>query len=184
MSQDYYQVLELPSTALAEDIRQAFRRLARIYHPDVAETGSVAQFQRLNAAYQTLSDPEQRRVYDAQCSTPPTTDSPSTTTESSVVFRTTSPPAKPTTAELQPVRQALKRQLTRAIFLAEQLAEQFPGDPTARHLLALSYQRWGNALLQRGEQAQARTYLQRARATEPNNEALVFDVERDLARLR
>lgn len=63
---DYYAVLEVSPDADIAAIRNAYRRLARLYHPDVVETGSVERMQQLNAAYQVLSDPERRRVYDAQ----------------------------------------------------------------------------------------------------------------------
>src|SRR5260221_7057039 len=64
--EDLYALLEVSPESDTATIRNAFRRLARRYHPDVANTGSVSHMQRLNAAYQVLSDPERRRVYDAQ----------------------------------------------------------------------------------------------------------------------
>jgi preprotein translocase subunit Sec63 len=62
-------LLQLPSTASAEELRQAFRSLSKRYHPDttalpVAEAAQA--FQRLQQAYAVLSDPEARRVYDAE----------------------------------------------------------------------------------------------------------------------
>ena len=62
---DYYAVLELPPDADDETIRLAYRRLARRYHPDIAGEESLQRMQTLNQAYQTLSDPERRRLYDA-----------------------------------------------------------------------------------------------------------------------
>jgi hypothetical protein len=62
--EDYYATLHVAPDATEEDIRLAFRRLARLYHPDVAGTGSLSEMQRLNVAYQTLSHPERRRQYD------------------------------------------------------------------------------------------------------------------------
>jgi curved DNA-binding protein len=64
--QDYYETLGLARTASAEDIKQAFRKLARLYHPDVAKnkvSGEV-KFKEINEAYEVLSDPEKRRRYD------------------------------------------------------------------------------------------------------------------------
>src|SRR5215467_5095423 len=63
---DYYALLQVAQDADLATIRLAFRRLARLYHPDVAGTGSLAQMQQLNAAYRILSDPDQRRSYDMQ----------------------------------------------------------------------------------------------------------------------
>ena len=63
---DYYQVLGVPRGASAEDIRKAFRKLARQYHPDVAKDKKVAEekFKEINEANEVLSDPEKRQRYD------------------------------------------------------------------------------------------------------------------------
>jgi len=63
---DYYEILGLPRTATADEIKKAFRKLARIHHPDVAKnkTAGEAKFKEINEAYEVLSDPEKRRKYD------------------------------------------------------------------------------------------------------------------------
>lgn len=64
--QDYYETLGVPRTAPAEEIKLAFRKLARLYHPDVAKnkvTGE-AKFKEINEAYEVLGDPEKRKRYD------------------------------------------------------------------------------------------------------------------------
>src|ERR1039458_6891148 len=63
---DYYEILGVPRTATAEEIKKAFRRLARVYHPDVAKNkvAGEAKFKELNEAYEVLSDAEKRRKYD------------------------------------------------------------------------------------------------------------------------
>ena len=64
--QDYYETLGVARTAPAEEIKQAFRKLARLHHPDVAKnkvTGE-AKFKEINEAYEVLSDPEKRHRYD------------------------------------------------------------------------------------------------------------------------
>ncbi len=62
---DYYDVLGLPRNASQEDIRAAFRRLARQYHPDVSqEPNAEEHFKEINEAYSVLSDSEKRAAYD------------------------------------------------------------------------------------------------------------------------
>ncbi|MDH4093567.1 MAG: DnaJ domain-containing protein [Betaproteobacteria bacterium] len=62
---DYYQTLGVPREASADDIRKAFRRLARKYHPDVSkEADAEARMKEVNEAYAVLSDAEKRAAYD------------------------------------------------------------------------------------------------------------------------
>jgi DnaJ domain len=59
-----YDILDLPVTATFPEIKSAYRRLARTCHPDTLPNKSSDQFLRLQTAYSTLSDPNQRVVYD------------------------------------------------------------------------------------------------------------------------
>src|SRR5712664_4292883 len=63
---DYYQTLGVPKTASENEIRAAFRKLARKYHPDVAKDKKAAEekFKQINEAYEVLGDPDKRKKYD------------------------------------------------------------------------------------------------------------------------
>ncbi|MGC9469055.1 MAG: molecular chaperone DnaJ [Anaerolineae bacterium] len=65
MSQDYYSVLGVSRDASPEEIKKAYRQLARKYHPDVSsEPNAEDKFKEVNAAYEVLSDVEKRAMYD------------------------------------------------------------------------------------------------------------------------
>ncbi len=62
---DYYEVLGVGRTVNADELKSAYRRLARQYHPDVnKDAGAEERFKEINEAYEVLSDAEKRRTYD------------------------------------------------------------------------------------------------------------------------
>ena len=64
-NRDYYDILGVPRNASTEDIKQAFRKLARQYHPDVNKASDAEEkFKEINEAYGVLSDPDKRSRYD------------------------------------------------------------------------------------------------------------------------
>jgi curved DNA-binding protein len=63
MANEYYDILGLKQSASADEIKRAFRKKAHEHHPD--KGGDQEQFKKINEAYQTLSDDQKRRQYDA-----------------------------------------------------------------------------------------------------------------------
>ena len=65
MKKDYYEILGISRNATLEEIKKAYRRLARKYHPDFnKEPGAEEKFKEINQAYQVLSDENKRKIYD------------------------------------------------------------------------------------------------------------------------
>jgi molecular chaperone DnaJ len=62
---DYYEVLGVAQDAKAADIKRAYRRLARRYHPDISGDERSTSFREVARAFEVLGDPERRRTYDA-----------------------------------------------------------------------------------------------------------------------
>ena len=63
---DYYEVLQVSPNADVETIRRIYRLQARRFHPDNLETGDAETFKKVSAAYEILSDPKRRELYDQE----------------------------------------------------------------------------------------------------------------------
>ncbi len=63
---DYYSILEVPMSASPEQIKRSYRRLVRLYHPDVNKGYEEIHIKQLNEAYAVLSDPMKRAAYDIE----------------------------------------------------------------------------------------------------------------------
>ena len=69
---DYYEILDVKRDASADEIKKAFRKAARKYHPDVnTDADAEVKFKDVNEAYEVLKDPERRAAYDQLGTTPP-----------------------------------------------------------------------------------------------------------------
>ena len=77
---DYYEILGVKKSASADDIRKAFRKLARKYHPDVnpGDKSAEEKFKALSEANEVLSDPKKRKIYDQVRVSTPTISDPAT----------------------------------------------------------------------------------------------------------
>src|SRR5208283_742671 len=66
MAEDYYRVLGVARTASQDEIKKAYRKLARKHHPDVNQGNKAAEekFKQLSGAFEVLSDPKKRALYD------------------------------------------------------------------------------------------------------------------------
>lgn len=65
MKRDYYEVLGVAKDADAEEIKKAYRKLARQYHPDVNKAADAEEkFKEVKEAYDVLSEPQKRAQYD------------------------------------------------------------------------------------------------------------------------
>ena len=68
-SADHYRTLSVPRKATQDEIKAAYRRLARVHHPDKPD-GCHERFRKINEAHEVLSNPQRRREYDASLRNP------------------------------------------------------------------------------------------------------------------
>lgn len=198
---DCYRVLGLKNGASLEEVKSAYRRLARLYHPDTNPGDRYAQdkFMHVHAAYKVLmevppanSDPLPSSPTPANTSSPassPPPKQPKVTRKSpESIFR--DPP------HLSEVDRQFKRngyeqlqklfkkqKFPRSIALIEALAGRIPDDPEIRQWQAVTYQKFGRYLIEKRDLEKARIYLKKSLRTDPHNRSLWMEVERDFRRL-
>ncbi|NJL02218.1 MAG: J domain-containing protein [Spirulinaceae cyanobacterium RM2_2_10] len=180
-----YRLLELDPGADLAQVKTAYRRLARCYHPDVnpSDPAAQAQFVSLSEAYQTLMQASDlaRRALQLAYATAAAETAPSPPPPP--------PPPDPQNYQIKlETYQRLQRLLqqarfARAIAVVEGLALRLPGDPEVRQWQAIAYQAWARQLWAQRRWDKAQLYFQKALRTDPHNRALHREVSQDLDRL-
>lgn len=200
-----YRILQLTSTASLEDVKAAYRRLARNLHPDVNPNNARAheQFIRVTKAYkkliaivpaQSFSDPPKsnpapssaevkvtvERSAAEQTATPPPASAPSSTAPPPTQHASSLADIKLKKDSYRQLEDFIKtKRFPRAIALVEALRARLPNDPEVIQWQAIIYQRWGRQLITERKLNQARAYLKKALSTDPHNKSLWMEVERD-----
>jgi tetratricopeptide (TPR) repeat protein len=194
---DHYRALGLRTGASFADIKAAYRRLARKYHPDVNPGNQRAKdrFIQVTQAYEVLADllqPEEIAPAanpDPQSGAPPPEPSPPPETPTDVSQPPNPVRVNPNLSTLeqqlkqdayQQLQTLLKKQnYPRAIALVEGLAQRIVQDSEVKQWQAIAYARWGRHLITTGQFAKARIYLDKALKTDPLNKSLWAEVHRD-----
>lgn len=190
-----YQILELTADATEQEIKTAYRKLARKYHPDLNAGDRYAEdrFKQITLAYQTLLTAlKQIPDHPQNYSTPsePTTTPTASPTSGRVRFHVKDRQSKTphTTAEqrllklstFNKINTLLKRKKwQQAIEVAENLAAQFPGDSEVCQWLAIAYHHWAKKLIEHRHYEPARNYLKKALQADPHNRQLWLAIDRD-----
>ncbi len=168
-----YQILELDREASFEEIKIAYRKLARKFHPDLnpGDVDAHQHFVNLNQAYQLLLDQPQH----ASKSKPPTE------------VAAAAPSQHKNEDELKwqlyyELQSLLKnRQFLKAVVLIEGLAKQLPQDPHICQWQGIVYCQFGYELIRRREFDKAAIYLKKALRVDPHNRQLCEDVAQALS---
>jgi tetratricopeptide (TPR) repeat protein len=197
---DCYRLLGLRTGASYEDIKAAYRRLARQLHPDInpGDQQSQEKFIQVNEAYRfLLSVVSPSGIGEAPPETPQAPPAPESVKPKVKVTRKAEKPSpvrpnpnhslsdqqlKQNSYE-QLQRLLRSRRFPRAIALVEGLAQRFPSDPEICQWQAITYQRWGHQLIQDKQFDKARLYLKKALRIDPHNRSLWGEVERDFRRI-
>ena len=204
-----YRLLGIPRNATIDDIKVAYRRLARKYHPDVNQNDPAAsdKFRQVQEAYKMLKDsdkvgsPDLSKEIFAK-SQPQEVWSPAPQPHNPA------PPPNKVKLEVKQVNNRidpinsdpelkLKLDMLRrvqellrqkkyvvAIAVVEGMNERYPNSPEVTHWQAVTYHRWSSELILKGKLREAEIYLKKAISIDSKNRELVFEVKRDLERVQ
>lgn len=208
-----YHVLGVEPGAPFTQVKAAYRRLARHYHPDVNPDNvewANQRFIEVTEAYQFILNLGEaaaakavRRARSKSSSPSPSSPSPSSPSPSSpsptsnvrVKVHRPSPTVQPN-VQLSEMDNRLKQQsynqlqgflkdqrFPRAIALVEGLAQRIPDDPEVQQWQAITYQQWARYLAQQQDYHKARIYLKKALKADPHNRRLWTEVKQDFQRI-
>ena len=207
-----YRLLGVPRNATLDDIKVAYRRLARKYHPDINQNDPTAtdKFRLVQEAYKMLKDSDKEDLNkelfakkEAANATrsqpaPPPPKSPNKPPQPHPKIKievkqvnnqvdpiNSDPELKLKLDMLQRVQDLLKqKKYVVAIAVVEGMSERFPNSPEVIHWKAVTYHRWSSELILNGKLREAEIYLNKALNTDPKNRELSFEVKRDLERVQ
>jgi tetratricopeptide (TPR) repeat protein len=187
-----YQLLGIHRGASLEELKTAYRSLARKWHPDLNPEDREAhqRFIHLNEAYQVLLAGITEAIERRTCAT-------TARSTSSTTVRSTSPqPDRQATSQVDGHESELKWQLyselqslfkqqqfLKAIVLIEGLAHHSPQDPQVCQWQGIIYSQYGRQLIQHREFDKARIYLKKALKVDPHNRQLWQEVDRAFNRI-
>ena len=177
----YYQLLGLDVGADIQQIKSAYRQLARYYHPDINPGNQESQnkFIELTEAYKLLLN----FVSDERKSSPRNSSLNRQQTYSSY-YSASEYNQKLKQDTYQLLKKLLQEsRLARAVVVIEALAQRLPQDPEVRQWQAIVYQQWGRQMAKKHQWYKAKVYLNKALQTDPYNRSLRADIDKDLRRL-
>jgi tetratricopeptide (TPR) repeat protein len=202
----HYRVLGLRSGASFTDVKLAYRRLVRLYHPDVNPDNEAAKekFIQITQAYQAVVKtlPQPLPTPKTEVSTGETTVVRKVSPSDQVPYTSAPPPPRPPLQVSQPpggsrADQDLKqssfiqlqgllksRRYPRAVALVEGLVHRFPQDLEVRQWQAIAYYRWGQASLNLGDRLKAEACLKKAWRVDPYNRSLRQALQYEFSRLQ
>nr|WP_246559761.1 DnaJ domain-containing protein [Leptothoe kymatousa] len=181
---DYYRTLGLRTGASFEEVKAAYRKLARKYHPDVNpdDQRSHDRFIKVTKAYEALlevmqpEEPEEEELDSVE----DVEDEDDGTTLVQTNPGLSDHEQKLKQESYLQLQALLKQQkYPRAIALVEGLANRITHDPEVRQWQAITYQRWGRELIRQRLFSKARIYLDKALKTDPLNKSLWVEINRD-----
>jgi curved DNA-binding protein CbpA len=195
-----YRLLGIPRNATLDDIKVAYRRLARKYHPDVNQDDPAAsdKFRQVQEAYKMLKDADKGDLRDLSKeifaknqpqevrSPPPNKIKIEVKQVNNIIDPINSDPELKLKLDmLRRVQELLKqKKYVVAIAVVEGMNERYPNSPDVTHWQAVTYHRWSSELILKGKLREAEIYLKKALNIDSKNRELVFEVKRDLERVQ